>query len=702
MDAKGPKRDNTTPSCAVCQRRKVKCNRVQPCAPCIRGGLECSFKPLEPRHRAKRIKRSSEHDVGLGASSLAVSINAREHGRQTQAGSVGSAPGTAARVVAGGGEYRFVNEQPWNAVSTPSNGQHGHSDMVVSGATPHAQHANGVQPSEDRSWLDTFGSALHPELKAAAVVSSEATMVSNLLFEPAQETSNSNKVSQIAAHPSSNQTIALWQTYLANVDPVMKVFHAPTVRSIVLGQIDNPHLPPNERALTSAIHLISTVTLTNEECHITLHEHRSELVRRFRQATEDALSAAGFVTTTDTVVLQAFVLYLAALRSLGETAFVWSMIGLAMRIARTIGLARDGSALGLSPFECEMRRRLWWAIVHLNARTAEQMGQDSISAALNDDVQLPSNVSDSELFPGMQDVPEARRGTTDMIYFRLQADLVTCPWAPQSGSDPHALSESNLQGKREALEKNIQDHVIDYCDETVPLQKLTINTARTVLNNLQLVSSVPDSQTTEPGSINNNYSDNTFGLSMGIVQLQLDLWTDPDLQRWRWHWQDQFQWYAFAELIRQIRLSHSSSMVQKAGDLVRNVFDTIIPTIEVVQKMRPLLDAVRAVLDAGTATGSLEQTVATGGSSVSLDRASHSPLNPNVPVAQMATSGSVDVSGPLSVLDPDIVSSTGVPPNEDHGEARDKSGSNGSAPGLDFGAVDWAEFDRLVEEKRAR
>jgi hypothetical protein len=53
----GPKRDNTTPSCAVCQRRKVKCNRVYPCAPCQKTGLECHFNEVV-RHRAKRQKRT--------------------------------------------------------------------------------------------------------------------------------------------------------------------------------------------------------------------------------------------------------------------------------------------------------------------------------------------------------------------------------------------------------------------------------------------------------------------------------------------------------------------------------------------------------------------------------------------------------------------------------------------------------------------
>lgn len=50
-DPSSSKRDNTTPSCSVCQRRKVKCNRVYPCAPCLKGGRDCQYLPRAPRAR---------------------------------------------------------------------------------------------------------------------------------------------------------------------------------------------------------------------------------------------------------------------------------------------------------------------------------------------------------------------------------------------------------------------------------------------------------------------------------------------------------------------------------------------------------------------------------------------------------------------------------------------------------------------------
>ena len=355
---------------------------------------------------------------------------------------------------------------------------------------------------------------------------------------------------QSIVQPSPSHIIQLWQAYLANVDPMMKVIHAPTVQYIILGQIGRPSMAANEQALMSAIYLISAVSMTNGDCGPTLHQSRGELIHEFRTVTENALSAAGFVTTTDIIVLQALVLYLAALRAIGETPYVWSMTGLAIRIAGTIGLARDGIVLGLPPFECEMRRRLWWAIVYLDARTAELVGQDGDLLLRDYDVHLPANLNDTELFPNMQRIHGDRPAATDTIYVQYRATVATCLRAMPNVTGPVGTwqkmraTDVPVSEKLEvisAVSKRLDGELLRHCDSTVPLQKLTINSVNTMLTKMRLVGNVPlpNSPTTSSGE---GYQDNIFEYSLKIVQLQLELWTEPSLQKWKWHWQGQFQW----------------------------------------------------------------------------------------------------------------------------------------------------------------
>lgn len=42
-------------ACALCQRRKVKCDRHEPCASCAKARVDCEYRePLPPRRRKKK------------------------------------------------------------------------------------------------------------------------------------------------------------------------------------------------------------------------------------------------------------------------------------------------------------------------------------------------------------------------------------------------------------------------------------------------------------------------------------------------------------------------------------------------------------------------------------------------------------------------------------------------------------------------
>lgn len=41
-------------SCAICQRRKVKCDRTEPCSNCVKHRVVCEYRPPAPPRRRKR------------------------------------------------------------------------------------------------------------------------------------------------------------------------------------------------------------------------------------------------------------------------------------------------------------------------------------------------------------------------------------------------------------------------------------------------------------------------------------------------------------------------------------------------------------------------------------------------------------------------------------------------------------------------
>ena len=77
----------------------------------------------------------------------------------------------------------------------------------------------------------------------------------------------------------------------------------------------------------------------------------------------------------------------------------------------------------VSVFEAEMRRRLWWQILHLDSRAAELSGS-GISIFINlFDTKCPRNVNDRDLDPAMTELPPDRTGQTDFIFVALRCEL---------------------------------------------------------------------------------------------------------------------------------------------------------------------------------------------------------------------------------------------------------------------------------------
>ena len=87
-----------------------------------------------------------------------------------------------------------------------------------------------------------------------------------------------------------------------------------------------------------------------------------------------------------------------------------------MRIAQKMGYHRDGEVLNLSPFETEMRRRIWWGIVVQDSNHA--MASDLTPSLLptNSDTKEPQNLNDADLFPNATESVRPREGPTEMAF----------------------------------------------------------------------------------------------------------------------------------------------------------------------------------------------------------------------------------------------------------------------------------------------
>lgn len=98
---------------------------------------------------------------------------------------------------------------------------------------------------------------------------------------------------------------------------------------------------------------------------------------------------------------------------------MWVSCGIAIRLAQSIGLHRDGAAMKMPVLATQIRRRLYWEIRMLDVGCAEDCGFLP-THIFGEDTKLPINCNDDDLHPGNATEPPEREGFTDMTYIMIR------------------------------------------------------------------------------------------------------------------------------------------------------------------------------------------------------------------------------------------------------------------------------------------
>ena len=117
----------------------------------------------------------------------------------------------------------------------------------------------------------------------------------------------------LALRPAPAVCKKLCQVYLDRVDPIIRIFHRPSLMGFLLegkSYLDYHDNNPVLDVLKSSVFVVAIVSLTEEQCQSLFDADRTSFIATHRLACEAALDRAGLITTEDITVLQSFVLYL--------------------------------------------------------------------------------------------------------------------------------------------------------------------------------------------------------------------------------------------------------------------------------------------------------------------------------------------------------------------------------------------------------
>lgn len=254
-----------------------------------------------------------------------------------------------------------------------------------------------------------------------------------------------------------------------------------------------------------------------------------------------------------------------------------------IRIAQKMGLHRDGESLGLGPFESEMRRRLWWQIIMLDAKYAMQTGLNHSLLPRIWDTNEPKNLNDVDMFPSATEPFQDRDGPTEMIFVMiankvarflvetpgLEIMLMMSEWSDAPTANPQ-LNEFRAVIAR--LGQDMLDMLNKYCDPTAgPVHEMAVEVKAQIIKKLNALTIAPKEQP-EWGSEILDSKDNAFKLAICAMEHEQENCYASQDKGFLWHALLHFQLDVFIYLAGQLCHRLEGALVDRAWKQVEVVY----------------------------------------------------------------------------------------------------------------------------------
>lgn len=216
---------------------------------------------------------------------------------------------------------------------------------------------------------------------------------------------------------------------------------------------------------------------------------------------------------------------------------IWILNGLAIRIAQSLGLHRNGEKLGLSLLESEIRRRIWWHLLCREWRSGEDYGLENIhNFLLMSDVGLPINIDDKDLYPEMQRLPTPINGWTDMSFSLICIDLAQSMQKLGAISASSSPSSPPSEDSRAHILKETKERIdrwLRHCNPVLPTQRLALYTSIFLLRKLDFVTRMQWILLRCDSESANFVSEENLAEALEILESRINM-TDGLLKQFSW------------------------------------------------------------------------------------------------------------------------------------------------------------------------
>ncbi|PBP15615.1 hypothetical protein BUE80_DR013645 [Diplocarpon rosae] len=567
-------------SCVHCRRRKVRCDKQSPCAACVRFGLQCE---LAPRKRAPRKPRKAadgtpytgrELELMKRLSSLEGIV--RELGGHVEADGNVNTSGSPDSVQNGGSYHESsakTNSSPSGLDTTELDGEAllekemGTLMLSDEGRSRYVRHTFFSRLTEE---VDDIVQLMFGESKEEedGPPSPGSTMHGNehqnFVFGY-----SSSQVNLKDLHPSPSQLPLYLQMFAKRVDPLVKILHIPSMKIMIMEAArDLGSLSRSSEALLFALYFAVITSMSKDDVKNTFALERKDAYDQYRFGVEQALARANFLDSSDLVTLQAFVLYLVVVRCEDASRAGWTLLRSAIGLAQSLGLHRDGSLFGLSPFDAELRRRLWWQLCFADFRLSDLHGTTPSIKTVSFDTKRPLNINDTDLLPDAKTLPEPRSGLTEMTITLISCEVSSAVITLLRPLGDPTYAATDVAWKEELIRQFcavLEEKYVKHCSDGSATAWIASKICGLVICKLKSMLLLPltRSENKERDAESNDLYDKMFISSIEVVELRRDL--EADIAKdWHWFTRTIIQWHAIAYLLSELCVRQPDDHVIRA------------------------------------------------------------------------------------------------------------------------------------------
>lgn len=237
-----------------------------------------------------------------------------------------------------------------------------------------------------------------------------------------------------------------------------------------------------------------------------------------------------------------------------------------------MGLHRDGTKFDMTPYETEMRRRLWWAILILDLRSAEELGMDLTAAEGSFDTHMPLNINDADISPETAEPPMPHEGRTDAAMALVRIEVLNLSRqlhatnSAAKGPETSPIERENvLVNNYRRIQHKFFKHAMDEAD---PLWWVAAMISRIIMSKMCLLIYQPSMFPGADAGLTDDIRQRIFVSSIEIIELGQRLNTDSRCRQWRWLFMTYTNWHAIAFNLMETCRRPWTALVERSWEAV--------------------------------------------------------------------------------------------------------------------------------------